>query len=162
GPLRIFHNDHGKLAAWDPTVVLAPGSGSVALPGNHLHDLTGWWNGVTAGDFDGDGKLDLAASNWGLNTKYQPTASHGRRIYYGPWGNGGEIEEIEAYFDPGMNKWVPERDLASVGKGIPGVREKFASYRKYAEAGIEDILGEHLKEAHILEANWLSTTVLLN
>jgi hypothetical protein len=163
--LRIFHNNHGRLIPWDPPVSLAPGVGSGSLPilpGSRLHDLTGWWNGITAGDFDGDGQMDLAASNWGLNTKCQTSPGHGRRLYYGPWGNGGEIEMLEAYFDPEMNKWVPERDLASASKGIPWLREKFALHRQFAEAGIEDILGEHLKEAHVLEVKWLPTTVLLN
>jgi hypothetical protein len=161
-PLRIFHNDHGRLIPWDPPVTLSSGVDSGSLPGSRLSDLKGWWNGITAGDFDGDGRMDLVAANWGLNTKYQTSPGHGRRLYYGPWGNGGEIEQLEAYFDPEMNKWVPERDLNSTGKGIPWLREKFALHRQYAEAGIEDILGEHLKEAHVLEVNWLSTTVFLN
>jgi hypothetical protein len=156
GPLRIFRNDHGRLTEWNPQVnTLNPQPST-------LNQLTGFWNGVTAGDFDGDGRMDLIASNWGLNTKYKTSPEHGRRLYYGPWGNRGEIEPLEAYFDPEMNKWVPERDLNSVSKAIPWIQEKFRLHRKYAEAGIEEILGEHLKEARILEVKWLQTTVLLN
>src|ERR1041385_5114686 len=127
-----------------------------------MEKYIGWWNGITSGDFDGDGRLDLAVSNWGLNTKYKTSTEHGRRIYYGPWGATGEIEPLEAYFDPEMKKWVPERDLNSAGKAIPWIHEKYKLHRKYAEAGIEEILGDHSKEARILEVNWLATAVFLN
>jgi hypothetical protein len=97
-----------------------------------------------------------------LNTKYKTSPGHGRRIYYGPWGNRGEIEPLEASFDSEMNEWVPERDLNSVGRAIAWIQEKFRSHRKYAEAGIEEILGDRLKEARVMEVSWLATTVLLN
>jgi hypothetical protein len=148
GPLRVFANEKGRLR--EVTATLG------------LQKYSGWWNGVTAGDFDGDGRMDLVASNWGLNTKYKTSAEHVRRIYYAAWGGAGEIEPIEAYFDSEMNKWVPERDFNSAGKAIPRIHEKFRSHRKFAEAGIDEILGEHLKEARILEVNCLQTTVFLN
>ena len=163
GPIRIFHNDHGHLKPWDPPITWRTNA-DVTLNSqlSTLSKLTGFWNGVSAGDFDGDGRLDLVASNWGLNSKYKTSAGRGRRIYYGPWGNNGQPEFLEAYFDPEMNRWVPERDLNVVGQAIPWVLQRFHSFRKYAEAGIEEILGEHLNEARILEVNWLETTVFLN
>jgi hypothetical protein len=83
-------------------------------------------------------------------------------LYFGPWGGSGEIEMIEASFDSELNKWAPERDLNSVSRSIPWIREKFHLHRAYAEAGIDEILGDHFKEAQVLEATWLQTTVFLN
>ena len=163
GPLRIFRNDHGRLAPWDPSVVVFSSTNqttpAATFPISHF---TGWWNGVTAGDFDGDGRMDLVAANWGLNTKYRVSSEHGRRIYYGAWGNNSEIEPLEAYFDPKMNEWVPERDLNSTGRAIRWIAQNFKLHRQFAEAGLEAILGEHVKEARVLEVNWLQTTVFLN
>ena len=54
GPVHVFRNQRGRFedvtAAWG------------------LADLKGWWTSVTAGDFDGDGRMDLACGNWGRNT----------------------------------------------------------------------------------------------
>jgi hypothetical protein len=162
GPLRIFRNDHGRLAEWNPQVkILNPQPTPNPQPST-LNQLTGWWNGVTAGDFDGDGRMDLAVSNWGLNSQYQIRDGNGPRIYYGAWGASGEIEPMEAAFDNELSRWLPRRDLNSVRNAMPWVREKFATHRAYAGAGIEAILGEQLKDARVIEANCLETTVFLN
>ena len=148
GPIKVFANEKGQLRE-------ATGDWG-------LVDYRGWWNGVTAGDFDGDGRMDLAASNWGLNTKYRASPERPRRLYFGALAAPSGMEMLEASFDPGLEKWVPERDLNSVGKALPWVREKFQLHRAYAQADIEEILGEHLQKTQLLEANWLETTVFLN
>ena len=37
-----------------------------------LDKSTGWWNSLTAGDFDNDGDIDYIAGNFGLNCRYKP------------------------------------------------------------------------------------------
>ena len=60
GPVRVFQNMKGKLE--ERTTQLG------------MDKYSGWWNGVTTADFSGSGKLDIIASNWGLNTPYQPSS----------------------------------------------------------------------------------------
>ena len=60
GPLKIFRNDQGKLSPWNPRVI----GPTLNAQTSTLDQITGWWNSVTTGDFDGDGRLDLVAGNW--------------------------------------------------------------------------------------------------
>ena len=148
GPPRIFHNDRGRLS--DVTGKMG------------LDKYLGWWNSVTVGDFDGDGRLDIAAGNWGQNTKYEAHRARPLQLYYGDFTEAGAIDLIEAYFEPQLRKIVPERQLNPMAAALPFLRERFASHRAYSTAGIEDILGAGLKKASVWEANWLESTVFLN
>ena len=69
---------------------------------------------------------------------------------------------VEAYFDVEMKKLVPERPMDSLAAGLAFIRGRFNSNLEYGEAGIQEILGDALKGAGLLQANWLETTVFLN
>ena len=148
GPVRVFRNDQGSFI--EATAALG------------LAGYLGWWNGVTAGDLDGDGRLDLIASNWGLNTKYRATAEHPRRIYYGDFLGNGAVIPVEAFFDPFLQKEVPDRDLNIIGMALPFVRDQFATHQSYAEASLATVLGDLLKQARRVEANTLASMAFLN
>jgi len=168
GPIRIFRNDHGHLAEWNPPLTLIPassGSRSQSSPQpkpSTLSQLTGWWNGIAVGDFDGDGRLDLIASNWGQNTKYQPYRQQPLRVFYGDFNDSGGVDLLEAYYDPTMAKLVPWQHLGRVGPALPFVTPRFSNFRKFADAGVEEILGNKFRVAKTLEVNWLETTLFLN
>jgi hypothetical protein len=148
GPVRVFKNNGSQ---WRETTREWK-----------LDQYTGWWNGVSAGDFDGDGRMDLAVSNWGLNTKYRANSQHPQRLYYGNFAGQGQVETVEADYDEGLNQWVPERDLNAMSGILPWAREKYPRHRDYARASVEELLGDKLEEAKIAEATWLETTVFLN
>jgi hypothetical protein len=148
GPVRVFLNESGRLTEATDKLGFAK--------------YLGWWNGVTTGDFDGDGRMDLLASNWGRNTRYEQHRTRPLRLYYGDFDGNGVLDLVEAYFDPDMAKVVPEQPLDTMSRGLPALRERIKTHKAYAEASVEDIFGEPLKKAKILEANWLETTLFLN
>ena len=156
GPLRVFHNDHGRLVAMDFPVSL-PSGGTTTLS-----RLTGWWNGVTTGDLDGDGRMDIIASNWGRNTKYERWRKQPLRIYYGDMAQSGEVQLLESYFEPDSGRYVPSRMLERVTQAIPMLAARFPTHQSWADAGIEEVMGERRDTMRYGEADWLETTALLN
>ncbi len=163
GPLRLFRNERGRLAEWNPPLRWPndPPPG-VAPPPSELARLTGWWTSVTAGDFDGDGRPDLVAGNWGRNTKYQAHRTKPLRLYWGDLGGAGRVDVVEAHFDAQLQKYVPERQLDVLAASLPYLRGMFPTHRAFSTAGVEEVLGERRQEAQRLEAAWLETTLFLN
>lgn len=142
-PLTVFENRNGNLV--DATERLG------------LSEYTGFWNGVTTGDFDGDGRLDIAASNWGRNTPYQQFLKDEWRGWF---SDSGEV--LEAYVDPKTRKVVPALDLDSLGARFPVILERFSSSAAYGEASLDEILGSEKSKMRERRVRWLDSTVFLN
>jgi hypothetical protein len=148
GPIRIFRNVHGTFV--EATEALG------------MDKFKGWWNGVTTGDFDGDGRPDIVASNWGRNTPYQSHRGRPLMIFYGDFDGDGTEDIIEAYYDIDLQKLVPERPFTPMAQAMPFLRGRFGTHRAYGQASVEELLGDSVKAAKHWEADWLESTLFLN
>jgi hypothetical protein len=148
GPLRVFANHHGKFveatAEWG------------------LSQETGLWQGVTAGDFDGDGRLDLAASNWGLNSSLQASPSAPKIVYYGDLDGNGAVQIIEVAVDPVTRKEYPAANLNVLCLAAPFLRQRIPDYETYSRTTIQELLGDTLTNLTRLEIRNLASTIFLN
>jgi enediyne biosynthesis protein E4 len=122
----------------------------------------GWWNGIAAGDFDGDGNLDLAASNWGLNSTYQAAANQPQILYYGEINAGGPVELLEGVLDPVLGKEASLRDLKSLQALFPALKERRLTSEQFATMGLRELFPENLPRLQRLEATVLESSVFLN
>jgi enediyne biosynthesis protein E4 len=161
GPVRVYQNHSGKLTVWDAPLTWHGTPPCNPVP-ERLSQLTGWWNSVTAGDFDGDGRLDLVLGNWGRNTKYQALRSQPLLMFYGDLAGDGSVATVEAHYEPPLQKTVPLRQLTPLAKGMPFLRGRFSSNKEYSTASVEDVLGERFSAAKKLEVVCLESLVLLN
>lgn len=147
GPVKLFHNDQGRLV--DRT------------EGANLADRLGWYNGIAAGDVDNDGDIDYVVTNAGLNTKYHASRDEPVQIYYGDFEGSGEMRIVEAKYKG--DQLLPVRGKSCSQNAIPMVRSKFPKYHDFAAALLPDIYtDECLDDALKVEANDLRSGVLIN
>ncbi len=148
GPIRVFKNEHGRLH--EITKELG------------LDRYTGWWHGVTTGDLDGDGRLDIIASNWGLNSDYQASSNQPALLYYGDFSDRGALDLIEAVYNPMQKAMVPRRMRDALTTAYPPVVGQFPTYKAYAEATLEQVLAVIPKPAGQVQATTLASMVFFN
>jgi len=148
GPIRVFKNQAGRLH--EITRELG------------LDRYTGWWRGVTTGDIDGDGRLDIIAANWGLNSDYRASESHPAALYFGDFTDRGADDLIEAIYDPLLNTEVAMRDRNALSAAFPFFMAAFPTHQEYSEAPMERILSALPKPASRVQATTLASTVFFN
>ncbi len=119
-------------------------------------DYSGWWNKLTVGDFNKDGKQDLIIGNLGTNSQCRATDKEPAELYYKDFDDNGYIDPILCFYIQGKSYPYMSRD--ELFTQINGMRKKFPDYKSYADATINDLFtGDELKSANHLQANYLKT-----
>jgi hypothetical protein len=158
-------NDPDLILAmeWGPVTILENDGGSFsdATASYGLSDYVGWWNGVATGDFNEDGRLDIVATNWGMNTKYHISEDHPLELYYADFDRNGTLDIVEGHWDEGMDAMVPERGLSCLSRGIPYIKSRKETYADFGESDLYGILGHRLTEADKIEATVLGHSIFL-
>ena len=148
--VRLFRNDHGRYTEVSSAMGLAP--------------YTGWWNGIGVGDFDGDGRLDLLASNWGRNWRIDspPTPTTPVHLFYGDFANNGAIQILIASLDPDLSKITPWTERRRMIDAIPSIGVDWTTDHAYGRASVQELLGDLFQTAHPLQATTPDSMVFLN
>ncbi len=146
GPVRIWQRQAGGFVE----VTGAWGIGQ----------QTGWWTSVVAADFDGDGRMDLACGNWGRNSFYELYEPTVLGLFHGDWIGNGTVQMIEAW-RTGTN-WMPIRDRAWLGHGLPELPLQISTHEAFARASVANLVGPSVAATPQLEARQLASMVFLN
>ena len=153
GPVTVLENTDGSFT--DRTEALGLGS---------THGL---WIGVTTGDFDGDGRPDIVATNWGTNGAYRWLGKAPLLGFHADLDESGTYDVIEAYEHGGLRKIVPLRGLKEMMAATPFVTGRMRvhgenAYLEFARSSIQEILGEETVElADRVEARVFEHTLFL-
>lgn len=139
-----------------------------------LARYAGFWRGVDVGDFNGDGRLDVVAANWGWNSRYgrPPGAPKGveapglerpLRAYYADFDRNGTLDVIEAHYHEGRGEYVPYKGFMEMGEAMRYLRKRIKTFERYAQRSVREIVGEGRYEgARTEEVTALSHMVFLN
>jgi hypothetical protein len=147
-PVRVFHNDGGKL-----TEVKRTG----------MEEHLGWWNSLTPGDFDNDGDIDFIAGNIGLDWRYRPTPEHPIEIHAADFDANGSLDAVMSYYDIPESGRFPIASRPQMISQIPGTQGKFTTFESYAHATIEAMFPkEKLDSSYHIGVNDFSSYYIEN
>jgi len=148
GPVRVFKNQQGVFS--EVTEPLG------------LSGLTGLWQGVATGDFDADGRTDIIATNWGLNSALRPNVMNPPRLHYNFSDSSVPTSLLFGAWDERLKRYLPTRDLLALFTGYPGLRGVFQTHRAFANAGVQTLLDHHPTPARSVTAAVLQSMLFLN
>ncbi|MFB6271533.1 MAG: FG-GAP-like repeat-containing protein, partial [Salinibacter sp.] len=146
-PIRVYRNEDGHFDEVTETTGLG--------------GTSGWWNSLTAGDFDRDGDPDYVAGNLGLNTKYEASPTEPVRVHAKDFDQNGDLDPVLSRYVNG--KQVPAHGRDDLIEQIPTMKDRFPSYRKYGKAAFDEVLTpSERKGAHVRTAVRFETSYVEN
>jgi len=141
-PVKIFMNKQGRFTATD------------------LSASTGLWQSVQIADVNNDGKPDILAGNWGLNSKLYAGKDGPLKLYVKDFDGNGSVEQIMAYTIKG--KEYPFLAKDELERPLPVLKKSYLYYKDVAGKTVDYILYNLFEGYKELKAETLGSTWFIN
>ncbi len=126
-----------------------------------MENLKGWYQSITVGDFNGDGKPDFVLGNHGLNTRFKASVEKPIKMFVNDFDQNGSVEHL--FVQKVGDKHVPFTLKHQLESQLPSIKKRYLKYSAYNNQTMEDIFKpEELEKAVVQEVNNLASIVLLN
>jgi ASPIC and UnbV/FG-GAP-like repeat len=127
-PVTFLRNDHGQFRDVTPA---------------NIAGQIGWWNSITAGDFDNDGNIDYVVSNLGGNSFYKASNQYPVSIYAKDFYNQGIVQCMLTSFikdrQRGRLKEFSSDSRDDVVAQLPFLKKRFLTYNKFATTTFDQV-----------------------
>jgi hypothetical protein len=148
------------------TVFENKGNSFSKISDSGLENFSGWWNSMTAYDFDGDGDIDLIAGNLGLNNYYNAGTDTPLRVYAKDLDGNNSIDAVLTGYllsEEGDLKEFPLHFWDELTSQSPRFRRMFRYYKQYGRATMDRILtDQERREALVLTTTHTATSYIEN
>jgi hypothetical protein len=129
---------------------------------NLVSNLKGWWNTIEQSDLDNDGDMDLIVGNHGLNSRFKASVSEPIKLFINDYDGNSFLDPILS-FTAKNGKQYPYALRHNLVDQLKYLSKQYPDYESFKNASIEDIFTkEQLDNSLVLEANTLSSVILLN
>lgn len=151
-PITILQNKQGKAFT--------------KIASNVLDAEVGFWNSITAGDFDNDGDTDYVVGNTGQNYFMKATNERPVTLYGKDFNQDGTYDAIPTVHykdEKGTYNEVSYHGRDDLIKQMTIIRAKYTNYKSFANTTINKILWEgDLLDAIKIKVNNTNTSYIQN
>ncbi|MEJ0104817.1 MAG: VCBS repeat-containing protein [Bacteroidota bacterium] len=127
----------------------------------NLKDLFGWWQTISAADFDNNGYDDLIIGNIGENFYLSPGKDTPVKLWMNDYDQNGSIDKI-------LTRTVKGKDMPvflkkEITDQIPGLKKQNLKYAQYASKSIQDLFSPALiAKSTVKQFNYPSSIIAMN
>jgi len=151
-PITFLRNNRGKLEnVTDQT---------------GLKHTAGWWNSLTAADFDQDGDTDYVLGNLGLNNRFHASPEQPVQVFANDFDKNGSVDAILTYYllgEDGKKHAFPAHPRDAMTDQMVGLRKLLPSYAVYSNAQLSTFLpAKELAEAYVATGEYFASVYLEN
>ena len=122
-----------------------------------LDGAAGWWNALALADLDGDGALDLALGNLGLNSRIRASAERPARLFLADVDENGQLDGLLTTFRDGAD--YPFATALTLSQQFPQLRQAYPTATDFGARTVDELFGRRIQDADELRATTFASAV---